>query len=82
MYIGETGGFIPERTSIIVEEYFLYEYLSASLNELFKRLVLSPRQTQRIIKNITAAAFPKKYVLKKIIGENDHVQYVTLSQKN
>lgn len=60
MYIGETGGFTPERTSIIVEEYFHYEYLSASLNELFKRLGLSPRQTQRIIKKYYGSSFSEK----------------------
>lgn len=56
----ETGSFTSERTSIIIEEYFLYEYRTASLEELSKRLGLSSRQTQRIIKNITEAALPKR----------------------
>lgn len=59
-YIDEASGFTAERTSIIIEEYFLYEYRSASLNELSKRLGLSPRQTQRIIKKYYGSSFAEK----------------------
>lgn len=35
--------------SIIIEKYFLFEYQNLSLQELAKRLSLSPRQTQRLL---------------------------------
>lgn len=49
-----------ERTSLTIEEYFLYEYRTASLEELSERLRLSTRQTQRLIENIMAAASAKR----------------------
>lgn len=56
----ESFAAISERTSIIIEEYFLYEYRTASLGELSKRLGLSERQTQRVIKKFYGSSFAKK----------------------
>lgn len=57
---GEMSAGISERTSIIIEEYFLYEYRTASLGELSKRLGFSERQTQRIIKKFYGSSFGEK----------------------
>lgn len=57
---GEMSAGISERTSIIIEEYFLYEYRTASLGELSKRIELSERQTQRVIKKIYGSSFGEK----------------------
>lgn len=51
---------ISERTSIIIEEYFLYEYRTASLGELSNRLGLSERQTQRVIEKNYGSSFGEK----------------------
>lgn len=56
---GEICGCISERTSIIIEEYFLYEYRYASLGELSGRLELSPRQTQRVLEKLYGSSFTK-----------------------
>lgn len=57
---GEISAGASERTSIIIEEYFLYEYRTASLGELSKRLGLSERQTQRVIEKYYGSSFGKK----------------------
>lgn len=57
---GEISGCVSERASIIIEEYFLYEYRTASLKELSERLGLSPRQTQRIIEKYYGSTFGEK----------------------
>lgn len=60
---GQTGriiGSVSERTSIIIEEYFLYEYRTADLGELSARLGLSPRQTQRVIEKLYGSSFSEK----------------------
>lgn len=49
--------YISERTSLIIEEYFLYEYRTATLTELSERLGLCTRQTQRIIKRYYQSNF-------------------------
>lgn len=59
-HTNETNGPASERTSIIIEEYFLYEYRTASLDGLSKKLGLSPRQTQRIIKKYYGSSFAEK----------------------
>ena len=46
--------------SIIIEEYFLYEYASLSLNTLADKLKLSPRQTQRLIWKYYGKSFQQK----------------------
>lgn len=53
-------GNITDRTSIIIEEYFLYEYDSLSLETLSRRLNLSPRQTQRLIWAYYGKTFQQK----------------------
>lgn len=57
---GEMSAGASERTSIIIEEYFLYEYKTASLGELSKRLGLSERQTQRVIEKYYGSSFGEK----------------------
>lgn len=49
-----------ERTSLTIEEYFLYEYRTASLEELSERLRLSTRQTQRLIEKYYGSSFSEK----------------------
>ena len=43
-----------------IEEYFLYEYQNASLEELAERLSLSPRQTQRLLQEYYGKSFQQK----------------------
>lgn len=49
-----------EEAPIIMEEYFLYEYRRATLQELSARLSLSPRQTERLIKRHYGKTFQQK----------------------
>ena len=49
-----------DSNSIIIEEYFLYEYASLSLNALADKLKLSPRQTQRLIWKYYGKSFQQK----------------------
>ncbi len=51
---------VSERASIIIEEYFLYEYKTASLGKLSRQLGLSERQTQRVIKKYYGSSFGEK----------------------
>lgn len=49
-----------DNKSMIIEEYFLYEYKSLSLDELAGRLFLSPRQTQRLLLEYYGKTFQEK----------------------
>lgn len=51
---------LTDSKSIIIEEYFLYEYQSLSLNNLADRLKLSPRQTQRLLMEQYQKSFQQK----------------------
>lgn len=51
---------IAESKSIIIEEYFLYEYQSLSLDILADRLKLSTRQTQRLLMEYYGKSFQQK----------------------
>jgi len=53
-------GNLMDSNSIIIEEYFLYEYASLSLNDLANKLGLSPRQTQRLIWKDYGKSFQQK----------------------
>ncbi|NLM09675.1 MAG: AraC family transcriptional regulator [Clostridiaceae bacterium] len=53
-------GNLMDSNSIIIEEYFLYEYASLSLNALADKLKLSPRQTQRLIWKYYGKSFQQK----------------------
>jgi len=53
-------GNLIDSNSIIIEEYFLYEYDNLSLNALADRLKLSPRQTQRLIWKYYGKSFQQK----------------------
>ncbi len=46
--------------SIIIEEYFLYEYSDSSLEGLAQRLRLSTRQTQRLLQEYYGKTFQQK----------------------
>lgn len=49
-----------ESKSIVIEEYFLYEYHSLSLSALAGRLKLSARQTQRLLMEYYGKSFQQK----------------------
>lgn len=49
-----------DHKSLIIEEYFLYEYQNLSLEELAGRLFLSPRQTQRLLQEYYGKTFHEK----------------------
>lgn len=51
---------LTDTKSVIIEEYFLYEYASLSLNALAGRLNLSPRQTQRLLSEFYGKSFQEK----------------------
>lgn len=49
-----------EAKSILIEEYFLYEYQNLSLGALAERLKLSTRQTQRLLMEYYGKTFQQK----------------------
>ncbi|MGN0779186.1 MAG: AraC family transcriptional regulator [Aristaeellaceae bacterium] len=49
-----------DHKSLLIEEYFLYEYQKLSLDELSSRLFLSPRQTQRLLREYYGKTFHEK----------------------
>ena len=49
-----------DKTSVIIEEYFLYQYRSLSLEDLAKRLGLSTRQTERLLQKQYGKTFLQK----------------------
>lgn len=51
---------LADAKSVIIEEYFLYEYPSLSLSDLAGRLGLSPRQTQRLLLKFYGKTFQEK----------------------
>lgn len=51
---------LADSKSVIIEEYFLYEYQSLSLKALADRLKLSPRQTQRLLLEYYGKSFQQK----------------------
>lgn len=51
---------MSESKSIMIEEYFLYEYRSLSLDTLSNRLNLSTRQTQRLLMEYYGKSFQQK----------------------
>lgn len=51
---------LTDSKSVIIEEYFLYEYQSLSLEALADRLKLSPRQTQRLLTEYYGKTFQQK----------------------
>jgi len=51
---------IADTKSILIEEYFLYEYQSLSLEDLADRLSLSTRQTQRLLQKYYGKTFQQK----------------------
>ncbi len=59
-YAAQNPGGPSELTSVIIEEYFLYEYRNLSLEELAKRLRRSPRQTQRLLLEYYGKTYQQK----------------------
>lgn len=51
---------LMDSKSVIIEEYFLYEYRQLSLEDLAARLRLSPRQTQRLLLEFYGKTFQQK----------------------
>lgn len=51
---------LSDSKSVIAEDYFLYEYKNLSLEELSSRLSLSPRQTERFLKDFYGKTFLQK----------------------
>ncbi len=51
---------LADSKSVIIEEYFLYEYQHLSLPDLSDRLKLSPRQTQRLLMEYYGKTFQQK----------------------
>lgn len=51
---------IAEKSAVIIEEYFLYEFQSLNLTELANRLNLSPRQTERLLMKCYGKTFSQK----------------------
>ncbi len=51
---------IAEKSSVIIEEYFLYEFQSLSLVELADRIGLSSRQTERFLLKCYGKTFMQK----------------------
>ena len=51
---------MAESKSIIIEEYFLYDYQSLSLETLADKLKLSTRQTQRLLMDYYGKSFQQK----------------------
>ncbi len=49
-----------EKTALLIDEYFLYFYASASLENLSQSLGLSPRQTERLIRQYYGKTFQQK----------------------
>lgn len=48
------------QSTFIIEECFLYEYRTLTLQALAERLQFSPRQTQRLLKTITEVRFDRR----------------------
>ncbi len=51
---------LTDSKSVIIEEYFLYEYQNLSLADLADRLKLSTRQTQRLLMEYYGKTFQQK----------------------
>lgn len=51
---------MADSKSVIIDEYFLYEYQTLSLEELSRRLNLSARQTQRLLMEYYGKSFQQK----------------------
>ena len=59
---GRASGFsaAADKTSVIIEDYFLYEYQSLSLEELAGKLGLGTRQTERLLQKHYGKTFLQK----------------------
>ena len=51
---------LSERRSLLIEQYFIYEYATLSLESLANRIGLSPRQTQRFLREHYGKTFSQK----------------------
>lgn len=51
---------LSERRSLLIEQYFIYEYATLSLESLSSRIGLSPRQTQRFLREHYGKTFSQK----------------------
>lgn len=77
-----TETFFSDNKSLIIEEYFLYEYAHLSLKELSDRLNLSTRQTERILKEYYGKNFQQKKLEAKmsiasiLLQEDNSISYI------
>lgn len=77
-----TEDYSPDNKSLIIEEYFLYEYAHLSLKDLANRLNLSTRQTERILMEYYNKTFQQKKLEAKmsiaaiLLRENNSISYV------
>ena len=70
---------LSDTKSVIIEDYFLYEYQSLSLQTLAERLKLSMRQTQRILKEYYGKNFQQKKAEARMSASAIYLQNDTLS---
>ncbi len=75
----QTGGYaVPDNKARIIEDYFLYESDSLSLTTLSKRLSLSTRQTERLLREYYNKSFQEKKAEARmsaaaiLLGDNTH----------
>ena len=72
---------MTESKSIIIDEYFLYEYQSLSLDTLANKLRLSTRQTQRLLMDYYGKTFQQKKTEARMsvaaILLSDHTRSIT-----
>jgi len=76
---------LSDTKSIIIEDYFLYEYQALSLQTLSDRLKLSPRQTQRILKAYYGKTFQQKKAEARmsasaLLLQNEHLSIADISE--
>ena len=67
-----------DHKSIIIDDYFLYEYKTLSLDGLAKILGLSPRQTERFLKE----HYGKTFIQKKTESKMSTAALLLANQKN
>ena len=72
------GTQIPDRTAVIIEEYFLYEYQNLSLEELAGKVGLGTRQTERLLQKHYGKTFLQKKTEAKMSAAATLLSFLTL----
>jgi len=74
-----------DNKSLLIEEYFLYEYRNLSLKDLAHRLNLSTRQTERVLENYYNKNFQQMKLESRmsiaaiLLREENTISYVALN---